>query len=205
MKPPIKRLIELQRLLMKFSHVERVIHRQRPDRDAPIRENDTEHSYNLALTAWYLADNFDDLDSNIVIRFALVHDLVEVHAGDTYAYADKATLNSKEEREAKALVKLKEEWSDFPEMIKDIEAYESRETNEAKFVYALDKIMPIMTIYINNGYTWKQEGITLGQLEAIKVNKVAVSEKIVPYYEELIEILRKSPELIPASKSNQSQ
>ncbi|MFA5004470.1 MAG: HD domain-containing protein [Candidatus Saccharimonadales bacterium] len=194
-RPDINRVIDFQRLMLQFSHIERITHRVH--KDAFVQENDTEHSYNLALTAWFLVQYFPKLDRNLIIRLALVHDLVEIHAGDTYVYADAATLASKHSREAAALRKLQSEWADFPEMLHDIEAYEMRASEEAKFVYALDKIMPMMLIYISDGYTWQKEGITLKQLHSIKQDKVSVSPEITPYYNQLYDILTKSPHLLP--------
>lgn len=194
-KPSIERIIELQKFLHVFAQIERVIHRAH--NQEIVRENDTEHSYNLAITAWFLASYFPELKQEQVIKQALVHDLVEVYAGDTYIYADEATLASKASREAEAAKKIKDEWADFPEMTEYIEIYEARESNEARFVYALDKIMPIITIYINDGYTWQKEGINLAQLRAVKDEKVSTSPEIEPYYLKLIDILEKSPHLIP--------
>lgn len=192
-QPNIHRLLELQKLLEAFSRIERVTHRQHTQGFVP--ENDTEHSYNLAITAWFLAQHFPELDSNLLIRLALVHDLVEIHAGDTYVYADAAILASKHEREAAALKQLQADWSDFPELLEAIVSYEERSSNEAKFVYALDKIMPIMQIYNSEGYTWKKEKITPGQLHAIKREKVALSPQIKPYYDQLYELLISNPQL----------
>lgn len=90
-KPDIRRLLEFQKLLVQFQHISRVTHIP----GSWEAENDTEHSYNLAMTAWFLAPHFPQLDCDKLIRYALVHDLVEVHAGDTYIYADEATLASK--------------------------------------------------------------------------------------------------------------
>jgi len=192
--PDIARLLELQKLLLQFSQIERITHRQNAAADF-VNENDTEHSYNLALTAWFLAEYFPKLDRNLLIRLALVHDLVEVHAGDTYIYADAATLASKQAREAAALKKLQADWADFPDMLGHIESYEKRDTEEAKFIYALDKIMPIMQIYIHNGYTWHQEGITPHQLDAAKRHKIALSPEVTAYYEQLYALLLERPEL----------
>lgn len=161
-----------------------------------ILESDTEHSYNLAVTAWFLADHFPELDKNLVIKLALVHDLVEIHAGDTYAFADKALLDSKMAREAAALEQLKTEWADFPDMIEHIILYEKLIAPEAKFVYALDKIMPIITIYINDGHTWKQNDISVANLRAVKASKIVQSKEIIPYYDDLMALLEESPHLI---------
>jgi putative hydrolases of HD superfamily len=193
-QPDAQRLIEFQRLLLAFSHIERRL--KRKHHGNYIHENDTEHSYNLAMTAWFLSAYFPALDKNAVIKLALVHDLVEVHAGDTYIYATPDIIATKPAREAAALKQLRREWQDFPDMITYIEDYELRKTPEATFVYALDKVMPMMLIYINEGKTWHEEGITVDQLHTSKQNKVALSPEIEPYYNEIKEILLNSPDLI---------
>lgn len=194
MKPGINRLLDLQRLLLAFSHVERRVHRKH--HDSITLENDTEHSYNLAMTAWYLCRWFPDLDRDQIIRYAVAHDLVEVYAGDTYIYGDAKELASKQKREADALVRLEKEWNDFPDMTATIREYEKRENNEAKFVYALDKIMPIMIIFINNGHSWKDGDVTVQMLHEAKINKVSESPEILPYFHELHELLLEHPEII---------
>jgi putative hydrolases of HD superfamily len=192
-KPDIHRLLELQKLLLQFQAIERVTHTPEPHR----YENDTEHSYNLALTAWFLCGHFLHLDRDKVIRFALLHDMVEVHAGDTYIYGDQASLDSKQTREADALKRLEVEWKDFPDMAATIHDYEQRNNEEAKFVYALDKIMPIMLIYLGKGYTWQQEGIPHERLHEAKRHKVSVSSEINEYYRQLHELLIDNPQLFP--------
>jgi len=194
MKADITRLLELQQLLALFSQVERRTHRVHAG--SYISENDTEHSYNLAMTAWYLAEWFPDLDKNLLIQYALAHDLVEVHAGDTYIYGTEDELASKEAREADAIVTLKADWSDFKDMNETIEAYESKTDAESKFIYALDKLMPIMLIYIHDGYTWKKEGVTVDMLYKAKIDKVKLSPEIYPYFEQLHALLLSRPDLI---------
>jgi 5'-deoxynucleotidase YfbR-like HD superfamily hydrolase len=195
-KPDINRLIQLHRLLLDFQAIERITH-------VPGKfeqENDTEHSYNLAISAWYLAEYFPQLDKDRVIRFALVHDLVEIHAGDTYIYADQATIDSKKEREHAALIQLEKDWPDFPDMIKEIKEYEAKDSEEAKFVYALDKIMPIMLIFIGGGYSWRKEHVTLEQLHQTKQAKVALSPAIKPYYDQLYKLLLRHGHYFPQSE-----
>ncbi len=160
-------------------------------------ENDTEHSYNLTMTAWFLTPHFPELDKDLLIRYALVHDLVEVHAGDTYIYGSNEELSTKAEREKVAAEKLHKDWPDFSEMHELIEDYEARANPEARFIYALDKIMPIMQIYIHEGYTWQKEGITAEQLHANKYDKVKLSPEVSPYYDEPYELLLAAPDFIP--------
>lgn len=197
MQPDIHRLLKLQKLLLQFSHVERRVHRKH--NDAVVYENDTEHSYNLAMTAWFLCHWFPDLNRDTVIRYALVHDLVEVHAGDTFIYADEAELATKEAREKDALDKLAREWGDFEELYKTIETYEKREDDESRFVYALDKIMPIMLVYIHDGYSWAVDNVTAKMLYDAKIDKVKVSPEIKPYFDQLHSLLLEHPEIIKAS------
>jgi len=194
MIPDIKRLIELQQLLAAFNVVERKIHREH--HGTYVYENDTEHSYNLAMTAWYLSQWFPELDKNLLIQYSLVHDLVEVHAGDTYIYGSEDELGSKESREAEAFAKLKLEWKDFQDMLTSIEAYETKASPEAKFIYALDKVMPIMQIYIHDGHSWKEQGVTFAMLHENKIDKVSISPEILPYFNQLEKLLLEHPELI---------
>jgi len=193
-KPDITRLLELQRLLQSFNEIDRRVHRNHGGKMR--HENDTEHSYNLTMTAWFLTPHFPELDKDLLIRYALVHDLVEVHAGDTYIYGSNEELSTKAEREKVAAEKLHKDWPDFSEMHELIEDYEARANPEARFVYALDKIMPIMLIYIHEGYTWQKEGITAEQLHANKYDKVKLSPEVLPYYDELYSLLLSSPDFI---------
>jgi len=194
MKADIHRLVDLQKLLASFNQVDRRAHRRHGDTFVP--ENDTEHSYNLAMTAWYLTQWFPKLDKSLVLQYALAHDLVEIHAGDTYIYGPEEELASKQQREADALHRLEADWADFDDMNKTIHAYEQRADAESKFVYALDKIMPIMLIYIHDGYTWKKESVTVDMLYKAKIEKINVSPEVLPYFEELHLLLLSRPDLI---------
>ena len=186
-KPDIHRVIALQQLLLRFGAIER---RTRHPDNFDQYETDIEHSYTLAMVAWFLVQYFPKLKGPVVIQLALVHDLVELHAGDTFAFAPVDVLDGKAAREAVAIEKLAEEWPDFPEMHTTIREYEARQTEEAKFVYALDKFIPILLNYLNQGRTWQYEGITFEKFLAEKEAKIPVSPEIDHYYRELLEILR---------------
>src|ERR1044072_2015223 len=95
-KPDINRLIELQTALLQFRAIKRTIHIPPGLEEL---ENDTEHSYNLAILGWFLAGSFPELNRDRIIRLGLAHDLIELHAGDTYAYSDDAALSTKAVRE----------------------------------------------------------------------------------------------------------
>lgn len=195
-KPSIKRVLELQKLLNSFADIQRVVHIKRHGTYA--LETDTEHSYDLAMTAWFLAEYFPELDTHKVIKLALVHDLVEIYAGDTFAFADQKVLASKSAREAAAQKRLAEEWQDFPSLHACIQEYETRKTPEACFVYALDKLMPMMVIYLHEGYTWRDKKLSLQRLYTEKMTKVIVSPEITAYWHKLHQLLLEAPHLFPS-------
>lgn len=195
--PELSRIFELQEFLLKFHKIKRVIHH--PGSKTKM-ESDTEHSYSLAMAAWFLAQYFPELNRDECIRFALVHDLVEIYAGDTFFYADEETLAKKAQQEHKALQQIKLEWPDFPEMINDIERYERRDCAESCFVYALDKIMPIIMIFLGKGHTWREKNITLQMLHDGKINKVSKSPRVAHYFQEILKLLEQYPEYFPDTK-----
>lgn len=187
----VSRLIELQNFLHAFQGIERVV--DVPKRKA--RENDVEHSYNLAIAAWFLASDFPELDRDKIIRYSLVHDLVEVHAGDTFFYAEEAEMATKVDRETAALEKIQHDWPDFPDLWQTIASYEAKQDEEAKFVYALDKVMPMIVIMQAGGKTWRDNNITAKQQRDAKYAKVKLSPQILPYFNELADLLADQPEL----------
>lgn len=185
--PKINKALEFSELLNKFRSVERAVLVNGEDR----MENDVEHSYFLAMLAWYIADaNKLDLDKNLLLKYALIHDFVEVHAGDTYIYSeDEAYKKSKIERESKAMKKLKEDVREFNELHELIEEYEKKKDRESRFIYALDKIQPVINIYLDGGKTWKLKNITLKMLVDHKKEKVRISSEVETYFDELIALL----------------
>lgn len=124
-------------------------------------ENDSEHSYQLALASWSANEQYNlELSNEIILKLALVHDLVEVYAGDTDAH-DKAKIFSKKEDEAKAFKKLKSEYANFKEMLNVIELYENQGSDEAKLVFFLDKVIPDVNIYKAGSNYYKDRKVTL--------------------------------------------
>ena len=84
--PSLNRLAELQQLIADFAKVKRVPHLA--DNGQP--ENDMEHSYGLALTCWYLQPKIaPELSLSEILQYALAHDIVELHAGDTFIFDDE--------------------------------------------------------------------------------------------------------------------
>lgn len=189
-RPDIHRLIAFQKVLVSFSNVRRASYL--PD---GRNENDVEHSYFLAMGVWFLAPHFPELNADKMLLLALAHDLVEVHSGDTFVYGDQKHIDSKPEREQAALEKLEQEWADFPEMTAAIREYAERQTPEAQFVYALDKLLPPMINYLAGGKVWQEHGVTLEMFRAEKEKKIPADSPVYPYYQEILAFLKSQPEL----------
>ena len=137
-------------------------------RSTPLRfekgrwENDAEHSWSLALIASALAPHIDKkLDIGKVCQYATVHDLVEVYAGDTSSFASKELKASKDEREHKALKELQQKLTAFPWIAETITAYEEQSDHEARFVKSVDKLVPLLFDYIEEGEFYHEHKITL--------------------------------------------
>ncbi len=145
-----KKITKLASLVLDFGKVNRQTFHQ----DGINPESDTDHTVMLGILGVALASRlYKDLDLGLVAQFALVHDLVEAHAGDTPTLmgVNKDFLKQKEKREKKALNKIKKEFGkDFGWIHKTIEKYEKLDTKEARYIKVLDKILPKITVILNN-------------------------------------------------------
>ena len=136
--------------------------------DASRRENDAEHSWHLAVMAMILEEySADKVDISKVLKIALVHDLVEVYAGDTFAYDVKGN-EDKLDREIMAAEKLFGMLKDGQgEEIRALwDEFEAKETAESKYANAIDRLQPLILNYLTNGHTWK-----LGDVHAPQIYK----------------------------------
>lgn len=187
--PSLERLAELQQLIADFARVLRVP--QLADTGRP--ENDVEHSFGLALTCWFLAPKIaPELNLEKILQYALAHDVVELHAGDTYAFSEQAVLEAKPKREDAAIERLQEEWPDFPELVDFTAGYKDKRDEEAKFVYAVDKLLPNLHIHLGEKATfWHRHKIT-EEMERKKKSQIRTSPYVEPYYEKLMEWSRQN-------------
>ncbi len=190
----LQRLLKFVKLTNDFQEIERVVLIRGSERF----ENDSEHSFQLALVAWYICDSEKlDLDMAKIIKYALVHDLVEVYAGDTFAFdKDQSRHDSKKDREMAAYERLKEEYSEFNEMLEMILGYEEKNDEEARFVYALDKIVPPLNMYLDGGRTWQRRGISLQDMIDNKSSKVAEHPHIEKYFQLIVELFTKEHSIL---------
>ncbi len=189
-------IINFMTFINKLREVERVILMKGSDRF----ENDTEHSYQLAMTAWYIITTYKlPLNVEKALKYGLVHDLVEIHAGDVFFYdqMDPAVKAQKIQKEAEALEQIKKDFADFPELAEAIEGYETKHDEESKFIYALDKLISPINIYLDGGRIWHQNEISFEKLYNNKKPKVEVSPEIGKYFDQLAEKLKQDPSLFP--------
>jgi putative hydrolase of HD superfamily len=170
----------------KLKHIER----QSALCDGTRQENDTEHSWHIALMALLLSEyaNSIDIDLLKVIKMLLIHDLVEIYAGDTYAY-DLVSNTHKEKREREAAKRIFGILPDDQneEMLSLWEEFESMSTPEARLASALDKLQPLILGYNNKGWSWKKHGVASSQVIESKKDIAKGSEDLWEYAKSLIQ------------------
>lgn len=140
------------------------------------RENSAEHSWHLAMAVLLFSGHaVAPIDPLKAVKMALIHDLVEIEAGDTFLYGDQT---DKLERERQALIKLTRELpSVLANEFRDLfEEYESATSAEAKYVLALDRFLPVFSNCLNDGHSWKNHSVAFEQVVAR--NQSAISEGV---------------------------
>ncbi len=154
----LEKLVELARLSLQFGQTNRVT--LYPDKITP--ESDTDHTFMLGLFACVLQEYCaPNLNRGKVAEYALIHDFVEVYAGDTLSLGlhDKS---EKEAREHQALLRIKSEYDTvFPWIGEVIEKYESLVEPEARFIKVLDKLMPGIVHQLNDGYAFEVVDVSI--------------------------------------------
>ena len=129
--------------------------------DGTRYENDAEHSWHLALLAMTLIEHANEpVDALKLLRMILIHDLVEIDAGDTFVYdtAGEATKREREERAADRIFGLlpDEQRDEFRELW---EEFEAQETSTAKFAASVDRLAAMIPNFLNRGGSWAEHGI----------------------------------------------
>ncbi len=137
--------------------------------DGSRYENTAEHSWHLAMAALILApDAGPAVDVGRAIQILLVHDLVEIDAGDTYIYDPEAAAH-KEELERKAAARIFNLLpADQAELVAELwDEYERRDTPTAAFAYAVDRLQPLLLNFGSGGLSWQEHGIRHSQATAV--------------------------------------
>jgi putative hydrolase of HD superfamily len=158
---PNQRLAQQIQFILEVDKLKNVIRRTYVSGGAR-RENSAEHSWQLALMAMTLAEHANEpVDAARVMKMVVVHDIVEIDAGDTYYFDDAGTAD-KAEREQQAAdrlfgllpadqaAELRQLWDEF----------EARQTPEARFANAIDRVMPLLLNYETRGKSWRENGIS---------------------------------------------
>ena len=161
-----KERLERQFDFIKEIDKEKFIQRQTKISDGVRRENDAEHAWHMAIMTVLLSEYANEkIDVLRTVTMLLIHDIVEIDAGDTYAY-DEEGIKTQRERECKAADRI---YALLPEdqkkKLRDIwEEFEAGETPEAKFAHTMDNIQPAMLNTVNGGVAWKEHGIAISQI-----------------------------------------
>lgn len=130
--------------------------------DGSRRENDAEHSWHLALAVLVLSEHGErDLNLFKALQMVLIHDIVEIDAGDTFFY-DQEGQKTKKAREQKAARRLfgllpQDQGKEFRQLWQE---FEDRQTPESRFARALDRFMPLLHNYLTQGKQWKAMKVT---------------------------------------------
>lgn len=159
---------QLQQQLDFIHEIDQVKYIQRKTRlfNSDRAENDAEHSWHLAMMAMVLAGHSnEDIDLLKVIRMLLIHDVVEIDAGDVFLYdtVSSHTNTAAELAAAKRIFGLLPE-RQAEELIAIWEEFETGETAEAKFARAMDRLEPLLQNISNRGGTWKEFDVTYDQV-----------------------------------------
>lgn len=162
--------------------------------DGERKENDAEHSWHLALSAILLKEYVsEEIDLLKVITMVLIHDIVEIDAGDTYAY-DSVGAKDKREREEKAADRIfnilpTEQGQYFRELWEEFESYE---TEDAKYAHLLDNFQPMLLNDASKGKSWSEHQVKKEQIYKRNERIADTSETI---WEKMQRIVEKNIQL----------
>lgn len=152
-------------------------------------ENDAEHAWHMAIMAYLFREySNEEVDIARVMLMCLIHDIVEIDAGDTYAY-DEENLKTQKAREDAAKERI---FSMLPEdqkkeMIALFDEFEAYETAEAKFAHAMDNLQPLMLNNSNDGGDWREHGVNAKQVYGRQSKTRLGSEKLFEVIDKMIQ------------------
>ncbi|MCR5794798.1 MAG: HD domain-containing protein [Solobacterium sp.] len=152
-------------------------------------ENDAEHAWHMAIMAYLLKEYAnEEVDISRVMIMCLIHDIVEIDAGDTYAY-DEEGLQTQKQREDAAKERI---FSLLPEDQKQelvllFDEFEANETPEANFAHAMDNLQPLLLNNANEGGDWKEHNVRSSQVYRRQSMTKKGSEKLYAYTDALLQ------------------
>ncbi|WP_241911610.1 HD domain-containing protein [Telmatospirillum siberiense] len=184
----IDRLAQQIAFILEIDKMKTILRQNVPITEPHRQENDAEHSWHLAMMALLLAEHADEaVDVARVVKMLLIHDLVEIDAGDTFIY-DVAANQDKEEREQRAADRvfgllpedqgreLRGLWDEF----------EARTTSDARFAHAIDRFQPVLLNVATQGLRWKVHGVTADRVLARNRVVGDASERLWSHLQDLI-------------------
>ncbi|MCR4949935.1 MAG: HD domain-containing protein [Solobacterium sp.] len=152
-------------------------------------ENDAEHAWHMAVMAYLLREYAnEEVDIARVLIMCLIHDIVEIDAGDTYAY-DAENLKTQKEREDKAKERIfsllpEDQKKEFTALFDEFEAYE---TPESRYAHALDNLQPLLLNTSNDGGDWREHGVTSSTVYGRQSKTALGSEKLFEYTDKILQ------------------
>ncbi|OUW16340.1 MAG: phosphohydrolase [Opitutales bacterium TMED158] len=157
--------------------------------DGSRRENDAEHSWHLCLMALLLSEHANEANVDIlkVLKMVIIHDIVEIDAGDTYIYdeAAKALQAARERQAAQRLFGMLPDTQEA-EFHRLWNEFESEKSPEARFAKAIDRLHPMMLNYLAKGKTWNENGVNETQVRAVNRQIAEGSDALWEYADTLI-------------------
>lgn len=141
-------------------------------------ENDAEHAWHMAIMAYLLREYSNEpVDIGKVMLMCLIHDIVEIEAGDTYAYDEEGkktqALREKQAKEHLFGMLPNDQASELMALFEEFEAYE---TAESKFAHSMDNLQPLMLNNSNGGSDWREHGVSATQVHG-RQDKTALGSK----------------------------
>ena len=152
-------------------------------------ENDAEHAWHMAIMAYILKEYSNEpVDIAKVMLMCLIHDIVEIDAGDTYAY-DAENLKTQKAREDAAKERVfsllpEEQKQELTQLFDEFEAFE---TAESKFAHAMDNLQPLMLNNSNGGGDWKEHGVSAAQVYGRQGKTRLGSEKLFEVIDQILQ------------------
>jgi putative hydrolase of HD superfamily len=165
--PPVERLARQIAFLIECDRLKDIV-RQTLNAHSGRPENDAEHSWAVCLFVMTLAEHSNTpIDVLRVMKMLLIHDIVEIDAGDTFAY-DTARLVDQHEREAAAATRLfgllpHDQATEFRALWDE---FEDRQTADARFAHAIDRCQAMLLNCLSRGVTWSRHNVRLDQIRA---------------------------------------
>lgn len=202
--PDPKRLQQQMQFALEIDK-EKNIFRQTHLAEHGRREDDAEHAWHMAIMAMLLQEYSNEkIDIGRTVMLCLCHDLVEIYAGDTYAY-DEEGKKTQKKREADAENRLFDLLPDDQRAFFSglFDEFEKQETAEAKFARAMDNLQPLMLNHSNGGGDWKEHGVSFSQVMGRQHHSAEGSEQLFELIDRIIHLHTDAGDLVDDRESKQ--